>query len=109
LNHDELRDLADSLMFLPDIVESASADDPLLSDAADQAMLATLIAFHADYLVTGDKNLLALADPYSIFAPAAFWARHRQNAHVEHAKVPPVSLQRDPQRTEEFVVMIEVE
>jgi predicted nucleic acid-binding protein len=76
LNHDELRDLADSLMFLPDIVESASADDPLLSDAADQAMLATLIAFHADYLVTGDKDLLALADPYSIFAPAAFWALH---------------------------------
>jgi uncharacterized protein len=76
LNHDELRDLADSLMFLADIVEPASADDPLLRDAADQAILATLIASHADYLITGDKDLLALADRYPILAPAAFWARH---------------------------------
>ena len=76
LNHDELRDLADSFMFLADIVEPAGMNDPLLRDAADQPILATLIASRADYLVTGDKDLLALAERYPILTPAAFWARH---------------------------------
>jgi len=39
-------------------------------------VLATLRASGADYLITGDKDLLALADRYPIVTPAAFWARH---------------------------------
>jgi predicted nucleic acid-binding protein len=35
-----------------------------------------LLAGGARYLITGDKDLLALAAHYPIVTPAAFWARH---------------------------------
>lgn len=72
----EIRDLADSLMFLADIVEPDAAQDERLRDPADQPVLMTLIAAKAQYLVTGDKDLLALSDRYSIITPAEFWTRH---------------------------------
>jgi uncharacterized protein len=72
----EIRDLADSFMFLADIVEPGPDRDEALRDDADQAILGTLRAAQADYLITGDKDLLALADRYSIVTPAAFWQRH---------------------------------
>ncbi|TAK52214.1 MAG: DNA-binding protein, partial [Gammaproteobacteria bacterium] len=34
------------------------------------------LAANADYLISGDKDLLALAEQYSIITPAQFWARH---------------------------------
>ncbi|MDR2838886.1 MAG: putative toxin-antitoxin system toxin component, PIN family [Azonexus sp.] len=71
----EIRDLADSFMFLADIVEPQGQQDPNLRDAADQPVLLTLIAAKADYLITGDKDLLALAGQYSIVTPAEFWGR----------------------------------
>jgi putative PIN family toxin of toxin-antitoxin system len=72
----EIRDLADSLMFLADMVEPKGARDANLRDPADQPVLLTLLAAKADYLVTGDKDLLALANQYPILTPAEFWARH---------------------------------
>ncbi|SFY34662.1 putative toxin-antitoxin system toxin component, PIN family [Azotobacter vinelandii] len=72
----EIRDLADSLMFLADIVEPEGCQDASLRDPADQPVLLTMLAAKASYLVTGDKDLLALADRYSIITPAEFWARH---------------------------------
>lgn len=72
----EIRDLADSFMFLADIVEPDGTQDATLRDPADQPVLATLRAAKADYLITGDKDLLALAGQYPIIAPAEFWARH---------------------------------
>ena len=72
----EIRDLADSFMFLADIVEPDGTQDATLRDPADQPVLATLLAAKADYLVTGDKDLLALASQYPIITPAEFWARH---------------------------------
>lgn len=72
----EIRDLADSFMFLADVVEPEGVPDVNLRDPADQPVLLTLLAAKADYLVTGDKDLLALADRYPILAPAEFWARH---------------------------------
>ena len=76
LNSSEIRDLADSLMFLADIVEPDAEQDSSLRDPADQQVLATLRASKADYLITGDKDLLALADKYPIVTPSTFWARH---------------------------------
>ena len=76
LTADEIRDLADSFMFLADIVEPAAEKDEALRDPADQAVLGTLLASQADYLVTGDKDLLALAAQHPILMPAAFWERH---------------------------------
>ena len=76
LSSSEIRDLADSLMFLADIVEPDSEQDSSLRDPADQQVLATLRASKADYLITGDKDLLALAEKYPIVTPSTFWARH---------------------------------
>jgi putative PIN family toxin of toxin-antitoxin system len=45
-------------------------------DASDDPVLATLLASGADLLVTGDKDLLALADSHPIVTPAQFCARH---------------------------------
>jgi uncharacterized protein len=75
LNSTEIRDLADSLMFEADIVTPTSTIDPA-RDAADQPILATLLAARAHYLITGDKDLLVLADRYPIVSPNAFWERH---------------------------------
>ncbi|MCW0180642.1 MAG: putative toxin-antitoxin system toxin component, PIN family [Zavarzinia sp.] len=72
----DIRDLTDSFMFLADIVEPAAIDEPALRDGADRPILGTLIAAGARYLVTGDKDLLALADRYPILTPAVFWDRH---------------------------------
>ena len=72
----EIRDLADSFLFLADIVEHSSQEDASLRDPNDQAVLATLQASKATYLITGDKDLLALADHYLIVTPAEFWERH---------------------------------
>jgi putative PIN family toxin of toxin-antitoxin system len=76
LSSSEIRDLADSLMFLVDIVEPGTEQDSSLRDPAGQQVLATLRASKADYLITGDKDLLALAERYPIVTPSAFWARH---------------------------------
>ena len=72
----EIRDLVESLMFLADVVEPESCADADLRDAADQQVLGTLLAGRADYLITGDKDLLALAGRYPIVSPAEFWERH---------------------------------
>jgi putative PIN family toxin of toxin-antitoxin system len=72
----EIRDLADSFLFLAEIVEPNGDVDAKLRDKADQQVLGTLLAAQADYLITGDKDLLALAGKYPIVAPAAFWERH---------------------------------
>ena len=44
-------------------------------DAKDNMVLATLLASEADCLVTGDLDLLVLADAYSILTPADFVSR----------------------------------
>jgi len=76
LSSSEIRDLADSFMFLADIVEPDAEQDSSLRDPADQQVLATLRASKADYLITGDRDLLALAEKYPIVTPSTFWARH---------------------------------
>lgn len=72
----EIRDLVDSLMFLADVVEPEACADADLRDAADQQVLGTLLPARADYLITGDKDLLAIAGRYPIVSPAEFWERH---------------------------------
>ena len=46
-----------------------------LRDPNDLPVLALLIGSHADHLVTGDKDLLALAGTYPILTPADFVTR----------------------------------
>jgi putative PIN family toxin of toxin-antitoxin system len=72
----EIRDLIDTLIFQADIVEPSAEPDQTLRDQADQPVLGTLIASNANYLITGDKDLLALSAKYPILTPAEFWSRH---------------------------------
>jgi putative PIN family toxin of toxin-antitoxin system len=72
----EIRDLADSFMFMAEIVEPSGKLEKALRDRADAPVLQALQAAKADYLITGDKDLLALTGRYPIVTPAAFWERH---------------------------------
>jgi putative PIN family toxin of toxin-antitoxin system len=76
LSPSEIRDLADSFMFMAEIVEPSSNLEAALRDKADGPVLGTLLAAKADYLITGDKDLLALSGRHSIVTPACFWERH---------------------------------
>jgi putative PIN family toxin of toxin-antitoxin system len=76
LNSSEVGDLVVSLMFLADMVEPDAEQNAGLRDPEDQQVLATLRVSQADYLITGDKDLLALANDYPIVTPATFWSRH---------------------------------
>ena len=76
LSPDEIRELVDSLAFIAEVVEPAAVNEPALRDKADLPILGTLLAAQADYLITGDKDFLALGETYPIVTPAAFWERH---------------------------------
>lgn len=76
LTPEEIRDLLDSLMFMADIVEPIEAIDENLRDNNDQPVLQTFVAAQAEYLITGDKDLLILAQDYPIITPGDFWRRH---------------------------------
>ena len=54
----------------------AQAQGSGLRDPDDGPILATFLAAGADRLVTGDKDLLLLAEPWAILSPADFCARH---------------------------------
>ena len=76
----EVDDLVDALSIQVEIIEPLASIDADLRDAADQPVLGTLLAAlqssGSDYLITGDKDLLVLADRYPIIAPSQFWAAH---------------------------------
>lgn len=76
----DIDDLVDVLSIQAEVIEPALDSVPDLRDADDQPVLGTLLAAlttsGADYLITRDKDLLALADRYPIVAPATFWATH---------------------------------
>ena len=66
------------LELLPFFVTEVVPDDgfaPMPRDPADRMVLATSIAGSADWLVTGDGDLLALADQFAILTPTAFVER----------------------------------
>jgi putative PIN family toxin of toxin-antitoxin system len=76
----EIDDLVDALSIQAEIIEPLPAEEPRLRDAADELVLDTLLAAldvsKSDYLITGDKDLLAVADRYPILTPAQFWSLH---------------------------------
>jgi uncharacterized protein len=76
LRAEEIRDLADSFLFMAEIVEPSGDVEEALRDKANGPVLGTLLAARADYLITGDKELLALGGKYPVVAPVAFWERY---------------------------------
>ncbi len=59
-----------------ELVEPLAPGKKFPRDHKDVPVLGTLLAAKADYLVTGDKALLALAGRHPIISPAQFWSRH---------------------------------
>jgi putative PIN family toxin of toxin-antitoxin system len=76
----EIDDLVDALSIQAEVIEPLPDPEPDLRDARDQPVLGTLLAAlktsEASYLITGDKNLLAMAERYPIVTPAKFWETH---------------------------------
>ena len=80
LTEAEIDDLIDTLSIQAEVIDPQPAEEPRLRDAKDQPVLDTVVAAlgasKADYLITGDKDLLAVADRYPILTPAQFWSLH---------------------------------
>lgn len=80
LSSGEIDDLVEILAFQAEIIEPSAVEDASLRDPKDQPVLATLTAAlqttGAKFLITGDRDLLALSSRYPIVTPADFWARH---------------------------------
>ena len=80
LSSREIDDLVDILSIQAELVEPEPVAEEALRDDNDQPVLGTLLAGmragSLDYLITGDKDLLALANVYPILTPAEFWRRH---------------------------------
>jgi putative PIN family toxin of toxin-antitoxin system len=72
----DFADFIDSLAIQAEIVEPEKLDAGAARDADDVPVLGTLLAAKADYLITGDDDLLALEGRYPIVAPAEFWRKH---------------------------------
>lgn len=76
----ETEDLVDILSIQAEIVDPLPNQTPDLRDPNDLPVLGTLLAAQraggADYLVTGDKDLLAMSGSFPIVTPAQFWAMH---------------------------------
>lgn len=76
----EIDDLVDILSIQADVIEPLPCAEPDLRDVDDQPVLGTLLAAlktsGVNYLITGDKDLLAMAEHYPIVTPAKFWATH---------------------------------
>lgn len=76
----EIEDLVDILSIQAEIVDPLPNHEPELRDENDQPILGTLLAAQraqgVDYLVTGDKDLLAMGDRFPIVTPAQFWSTH---------------------------------
>ncbi len=76
----EIDDLVDILSIQADVIEPLPCVEPDLRDVDDQPVLGTLLAAlktsGVNYLITGDKDLLAIAERYPIVTPAKFWATH---------------------------------
>ena len=76
----EIEDLVDALSIQAEVIEPLPGADPELRDIDDQPVLGTLLAAlktsKADYLITGDNDLLVMAERYPIVTAAKFWATH---------------------------------
>ena len=80
LSETDIRDLVESLSILCEMVDPDEPGPTALRDGNDLPVLGTLVAAMktggADRLITGDKDLLALASSHPILSPAEFWAAH---------------------------------
>jgi putative PIN family toxin of toxin-antitoxin system len=80
LNEQEMNDLVEILTFHAEIVIPVVVPEIGLREAQDLPVLGTLLsaleAHGADYLISGDQDLLELSSKFPIVAPAVFWQMH---------------------------------
>jgi putative PIN family toxin of toxin-antitoxin system len=80
LSDAEIDDLVDILGFLAEIIQPTNLPEDSVRDPKDTPVLGTLkegLQKHSvEYLISGDKDLLALAHNYPIVTPSDFWDRH---------------------------------
>lgn len=80
LSDSDIDDLVDVLSLQADLVEPLAGMVVDLRDIDDLPVLGAFLAARqssgADYLITGDRDLLVLADRYPVVTPACFWAAH---------------------------------
>ena len=73
-------EFVDILSFEAEILDPTDAAEDVLRDPMDLPVLGTLIRAleqgGVDYLITGDKDLLAASRDYPIVTPAVFCSRH---------------------------------
>ncbi len=76
----EIDDLVDVLSIQAELIDPLPGLEPDLRDIDDQPVLGTLLAAleasSVNYLITGEKDLLALAERYPVVTPAKFWEMH---------------------------------
>jgi uncharacterized protein len=73
----DFEDHVETLALQASMVEPETVAPGTVRDAGDLLVLGTLLASKADYLVTGDDDLLALAERHPrIVSPADFWRKH---------------------------------
>jgi len=72
----DFADLVDILAMEAELVEPQFPGKRLPRDVNDVPVLGTFLAAKAEYLITGDNDLLALAEHHAIISPADFWRRH---------------------------------
>lgn len=74
-DHDEIERFILLLRFKCVVIAPPSMTVDRLRDPADASVLATLIHSEAEALITGDDDVLVLADRYPITSPAEFVRR----------------------------------
>lgn len=72
LSDEELARFVAELQYVTDFVTITGSTAKVPRDRRDDIVLATFVAGAADYLITGDADLLALTHRYPILTPRAF-------------------------------------
>jgi putative PIN family toxin of toxin-antitoxin system len=72
----DFAEFIDILAIEVELVEPEDLGTAAAGDASDVPVLGTALSAKADYLITGDEDLLILAERYSIARPAEFWRKH---------------------------------
>ena len=73
-------DIVELIRFQAELVIPDQSLTVAVRDPDDLKVLGTFVAaqrlYQTDYLISGDKDLLVLAQQFPILSPAEFWARH---------------------------------
>lgn len=76
LSDAELERYLAELRYIAEMVDIAASTDRVPRDRRDDMVLATYLASGADYLLSGDDDLLALRPDHSILTAREFYDRH---------------------------------